>query len=191
MAFIIALGSWAQQNHLTFMGIPINGNINSFILKLSQKGMKLDADANKSLPFGEKMLRGLYLGKNVVLTIRYTPKTKTVYTVEVGFSSESNKIVNSYENDFIEGVKKKYKNNHFVSEDSGRDKIIYIFNTNISNKIDWESVYGILHTEWMTIHAKPKSGYSNLREKIINSIKIYYIDKANSELRDIEISEDI
>lgn len=55
----------------------------------------------------------------------------------------------------------------------------------------WENVVGILKTEWMTIIGKPKAEYSDLKEKIIRSVKIYYIDKLNLERKDDENASDI
>ena len=43
----------------------------------------------------------------------------------------------------------------------------------------------------MTIIGRPKEGYSGLKEKVIRSVKIYYIDKMNTELRDEENASDI
>ena len=189
--FLIVMMSYAQQKHLTFMGIPIDGNINIFAAKIAQKGMKPDVEANKTLPFGERRFHGLYIGRNVTLTVKYTAKTKTVYEVEIGFANENSSIINNFEYDFVEGVKRKYKNSYLIGDEPGRDKTIYIYNTNNFDEFSWERVIGILKTEWMTIHAQPKEGYSDLREKYIYTIKIYYIDKDNTELRDAEVTDDI
>lgn len=37
--FFISISCLAQQRHLTFMGIPIDGTINTFEAKLKSKGM--------------------------------------------------------------------------------------------------------------------------------------------------------
>ena len=76
-------------------------------------------------------------------------------------------------------------------ENSISDKTIYIYNTKGIDNFSWENVIGILKTEWMTIIGRPKEGYSGLKEKIIRSVKIYYIDKMNTELRDEENASDI
>lgn len=192
LLFLLLSTSCLAQQHLSFMGIPINGTINSFELKLKAKGVMPDRESNKSRPYGERMFNGLYLGRKCAILVRYTGKTKTVYGVEIGFSDESPNRVSSFESDFIEGIQKKYKDNHFMSEENGiSDKTIYVYNKEDINNSSWENVIGILKTEWMTIFATPKEGYSDLKEKVIKSVKIYYIDKANTELRDEENASDI
>lgn len=192
LLFLFLSTSCLAQQHLSFMGIPLNGTINSFELKLKAKGVMPARESNKSRPYGESLFKGLYLGRKCAILVRYTGKTKTVYSVEIGFSDENPNRVSSFESDFIEGVKKKYKDNHFISEDGGiSDKTIYVYNKEDINNSSWENVIGILKTEWMTIFATPKKGYSELKEKVIKSVTIYYIDKTNSELREKENTSDI
>ena len=182
----------AQQRHLSFMGIPINGTINSFELKIKAKGVIPDKEINMSLPYGERMYNGTYIGRKCSIKVRYTAKTKTVFGIEIGFSDENQSRVNSFESDFVEGVKKKYKDSHLISEENSiSDKTIYVYNTKGIDNFSWENVIGILKTEWMTIIGRPKEGYSGLKEKVIRSVKIYYIDKMNTELRDEENASDI
>lgn len=189
---LLSVSCLAQKHHLSFMGIPINGTINSFEMKLKAKGVMPNTDINKSLPYGERMYKGVYIGRKCSITVRYTGKTKTVYGIEIGFSDENQNEVNRFESDFIDGVKKKYKESHLISEENGiSDKTIYVYNTKGIDNFSWDNVIGILRTEWMTIFGKPKDGYSGLKEKIIRSVKIYYIDKINTELRDEENVSDI
>ena len=190
--FLLLSTSCLAQQHLSFMGIPINGTINSFELKLKAKGVMPDRESNKSRPYGERLFNGLYLGRKCAILVRYTGKTKSVYGVEIGFSDENPNKVSSFESDFIEGVKKKYKERHWIDEENSiSDKTIYVYNTEDMNNFSWDNVVGILKTEWMTIFATPKEGHSELKEKVIKSVKIYYIDKTNTELRDEENASDI
>lgn len=174
------------------MGIPINGTINSFELKLKEKGVVPDREGNKSRPYGERLFHGVFMGRKCAILVKYTGKTKTVYGVQIGFSDEDPNVVSSFESDFIEGVKKKYKERHLIDkENSIFDKTIYVYDTEGINNYSWESIIGILKTEWMTIFARPKEGHSELKEKIIRSVTFYYIDKKNQELRDVENASDI
>ena len=192
LSLLLSTFCLAQQRHLSFMGIPINGTINSFETKLKAKGVIPDTELNRSLPYGERMYNGTYIGRKCSIKVRYTAKTKTVYGIEIGFSDENQNRVNNFESDFVEGVKKKYKDSHMISEENSvSDKTIYVYNTKGFDNFSWENVIGILKTEWMTIIGRPKEGYSGLKEKIIRSVKIYYIDKLNTELRDEENASDI
>lgn len=170
----------------------MNGTISSFENKLKAKGVIPDTKTNRSLPYGERMYSGTYIGRKCSIKVRYTAKSKTVYGIEIGFSDENQSRVNSFESDFIEGVKKKYKDSYQIFEENSiSDKTIYVHNTTVVENFLWENVIGILKTEWMTIIGRPKDKYSGLEEKIIRSVKIYYIDKMNSELRDEENASDI
>ena len=191
--FLILFSSFSciAQRHLSFMGIPIDGTISSFEIKLKAKGVMPDTEINKSLPYGERMYNGIYIGRKCSIKVRYTGKTKTVYGVEISFSDENQSRVNSFESDFVEGVKKKYKDNHLMGDDNLSDKTIYVYNTTGIENFSWDNVIGIFKTEWMTIFAKPKDEYPDLKKKVIRSVKIYYIDKTNTELRDEENASDI
>lgn len=190
--FLLLSTSCLAQQHLSFMGIPINGTIKSFELKLKAKGLMPDRESNKSRPYGERMFNGLYIGRECTFLVRYTGKTKTVYGIEIRFSDENQNKVIRFESDFIEGVKKKYKGSHLIGEENSiSDKTVYIYNAKDANNYSWDNVVGILKTEWMTIRAIPRESYSDLKEKIISTVTIYYIDKVNTELRDEENASDI
>jgi hypothetical protein len=173
------------------MGIPIDGTINSFEIKLKAKGVMPDTEINKSLPYGERMYKGIYIGRKCSIIVRYTGKTKTVYGIEIALSDENPNVVNSFESDFVEGVKRKYRDRYLLEEENISDKTIYVFNIKGSDNFSWDNTIGILKTRWMTIVGKPKDEYPDLKEKVIRSVKIYYIDKTNTELRDEENASDI
>lgn len=190
--FLLLSTSCLAQQHLSFMGIPINGTINSFELKLKAKGLMPDRESNKSRPYGERMFNGLYIGRKCTFLVRYTGKSKTVYGIEIRFSDENQNKVIRFESDFIEGVKKKYKGSRLIGEENSiSDKTVYIYDAKDANNYSWDNVVGILKTEWMTIRAIPRESYSDLKEKIISTVTIYYIDKVNTELRDEENASDI
>lgn len=188
---LISTTCLSQSKHLTIMGIPINGDINSFGARLSRKGIKPDIQSNKSLPFGERRFHGLYMGKNCAITVRYTAKTKTVYGIEIGFSDEDKNIVDNLVNNFYNGIKEKYKDCYDMIPDDDGKECYYIFNTNKPGLFNWNNLIGILRARRMAILAQPKKGYEYLEDKISYSVMIYYIDRVNLDLKDKELLDDI
>lgn len=68
----------AQNGHLKFMGIPLDGTINEFSAKLAAKGCRVNAIA-KQTPVGVRTFDGVFMGKEALIHIYYTPITKNVY----------------------------------------------------------------------------------------------------------------
>lgn len=78
LAFI-AIGLYAQGDHLRFMGIPLNGTISQFQDKLSGKGVALDRETNKLLPAGTRAFKGTFSGESANIFVYYDVKNKIVY----------------------------------------------------------------------------------------------------------------
>lgn len=74
-------------NHLTFLGIPIDGNIDQFISKMQEKGLTI----NKLTEKGSYVMNmKSFAGRDVeMIVIVPTIKTKKVWKVAVIFNEES------------------------------------------------------------------------------------------------------
>jgi len=72
-----------NMQHLEFMGIPIDGNVDDFVEELKAKGFTYDP--SMSGEEGIVAMKGLFTGKKVSLYVVYTPKTKTVWKIGVYF----------------------------------------------------------------------------------------------------------
>ena len=70
------------QEHFKFQGVPIDGNIHNFVGKMKQLGYEEISRENVTGDEFVYML-GKFTGKDAALYIWYTPKTKTVYLVDV------------------------------------------------------------------------------------------------------------
>lgn len=94
---LMAICSYGQTKHLTIMGIPITGSINTFQQKLLAKNYRLDTKENKSLPVGLRAFKGKFSGNECSLIAYYFPESKTVHKVKVsiGFLKAID-AVNSY-----------------------------------------------------------------------------------------------
>lgn len=80
---ILNAATFAQDEHLSFMDIPIDGTISEFQAKLKEKGIRHDVKGSAELPVGRRMFKGIVEGKKSDIIVSYTKTTKTVYHVKV------------------------------------------------------------------------------------------------------------
>lgn len=76
---LMAIAVQAQVEHLTFMGIPINGSIAQFQSKLQAKGIRYNAAMSKRLQAGCRTYDGMFSGESATIYVYYDTKTKKVY----------------------------------------------------------------------------------------------------------------
>lgn len=75
--------SISAQEHMKFMGIPLNGSIDNFTLKLKTKGVTYDAERSKAAGPGGRIFNGTFMGENATFMVFYNTKSKIVYSVAV------------------------------------------------------------------------------------------------------------
>lgn len=78
ICFFCSTVLYAQNYHLLFLGIPIDGTITEFQEKLEEKGILYDARASKMLSIGLRSFKGDIEGENCNITVFYTKSSKTV-----------------------------------------------------------------------------------------------------------------
>ena len=83
LLFLLSVCSMGQTKHLTIMGIPITGSINSFQQKLLSKNYRLNTRENKFLPVGQREFKGRFSGHECTLRVYYFPDDKIVYKIRV------------------------------------------------------------------------------------------------------------
>lgn len=137
---------------MTFMGIPIDGHINSFTQKIKSKGFTI-APANKHYSNG-RLFIGEFCGEKVLAFACYS-KSKSVYCIEVHFHVRSEVENLQLYNDYIEAVRKKYPDG---KEDWPYTETSYSWSVNNGS-----------------IYIENREDYNG------NKLRITYIDKANSE----------
>ena len=105
---LIALTLYAQNysEHLTFKGIPIEGNMTEFCRKLESKGYTSIGNENNITLF-----TGEFTGQNATVGVVATDDGKSVFAVAVLFdpSGEWNTLVNTY-NYYKDLYTRKYGN---------------------------------------------------------------------------------
>ena len=70
------------EDHMKFMGIPINGQLTTFCQALEKKNFRLDKMYANSARY-----EGLFTGEVAYVIVETTPKTHTVYDVLVAYQN--------------------------------------------------------------------------------------------------------
>ena len=130
---VFAVASFAQTQHLKFMGIPLNGSVQNFQQKLATKGVRLNTLANKTLPTGVRAFKGVFSGNEADIYVHYNSKTKIVYRAKAVIeASNLTHAENLYET-IKDGLISKYENNSFftTSEQEEHESMTFaVFSTN-------------------------------------------------------------
>lgn len=131
IAFLVVMSSYAQQEHLQFMGIPIDGTISSFTKQLKKKGFVKDKLYNivEDSISGYRIFKGSFAGENNVnVVVFYDEKTKLVNNVKVYIKCYSEKEVNKKYESFLSNIKSKYSasivRERLLEEESGKEFVI-------------------------------------------------------------------
>ena len=95
------------QQHLKFMGIPINGSIDNFQQKLASKGIYPSKEMNRNTPFGVRCFTGRFTGKQCNIYVYYTD-SKIVYRAKAVYSEQDEDLVDSYYKEVKDMLDNKY-----------------------------------------------------------------------------------
>ena len=95
LMLLVGIAANAQENHLTFKGIPINGSLNTFVAKLKQKGFSI-VHSEK----GTAMLSGDFAAVKGCTVIVSEHESGVVNRVAVMFPDKENwaMLYNEYSN---------------------------------------------------------------------------------------------
>ncbi len=102
VCLIFAMSIYAQDQHLTFKNIPIDGPLRTFVSKLEQQGFRLDEYSDDRTA---AFLTGNFTGEEATIIVVTTPSTKKVCRVAVFFPKK--KSWHSLKSDYFE-YKKMY-----------------------------------------------------------------------------------
>lgn len=105
----VSLGAQSKSNqHLKFMGIPINGSITNFQNKLIAKGFKYDQAGSKALESPTRIYKGQFAGETAQLFVYYDRDQKFVYRVKVIIQRDSEKQILSMMRMYRKQLVEKY-----------------------------------------------------------------------------------
>ena len=80
---LVCIAILAKADHMSFMGIPIDGSITSFQSQLSSKGFKFIQKSEEG-----RLYKGKFFGETVSVFVYYDNKNKTVNSVLVIFPED-------------------------------------------------------------------------------------------------------
>ena len=85
-AIVLAVSAFAQDQHLKFKGIPIDGTLTNYVKALKNAGYEFICQSPDD---SGAALSGTFTNKDVTILVVTTPKTKTVWKVVVFFEDQN------------------------------------------------------------------------------------------------------
>ena len=115
------------DDHLKFMGIPLDGTITQFQAKLAKKGVAHDVAGSKILPPGCRGFNGTFSGKKANIYVYYDTTSKVVYRAKAVIDYSDKSLCSSDYDYFVSMLSEKYydaeKNE---GKQDGYDAIIFL-----------------------------------------------------------------
>ena len=143
-AFFLCMAASAQQ-HMKFMGIPLDGTIDNFAMKLKAKGITYDAAKSRALGPGGKIYNGTFMGEKATFMVFFNAKSRIVFGVSVELSYSSVELARVPFTNIAEQLVKKYpKAVYGANKDSNGDTNGLTFS--IPNEADTEKIGVIIQT---------------------------------------------
>lgn len=143
-AFCVCLSISAQE-HMKFMGIPLDGTIDNFALKLKAKGITYDAAKSKLISPGSKLYHGTFMGEKATFVVYFNTKSKVVFGVMVDMPYTSTELAFTPFKNISEQLLKKYpKAVYEASRDSDGDTNGFTFH--IPNEAETQRIGVIIQT---------------------------------------------
>ena len=135
----------SAQQHMKFMGIPLDGTIDNFALKLKAKGITYDAAKSRALGPGGKIYNGTFMGEKATFMVFFNAKSRIVFGVSVELSYSSVKLARVPFTNIAEQLLKKYTNAEYgANKDSNGD--INGLTFSIPNETNTEKIGVIIQT---------------------------------------------
>lgn len=97
-----------SAQHMSFLGIPINGSLSSFQNKLANKGFKYNQTESRLAPSGERVFSGTWKGHKALVSVFYNRKTNNVYEVELSIESDDINVIQSMLDKTRKEIEKDY-----------------------------------------------------------------------------------
>lgn len=177
--FVLGLCMAASaQQHMKFMGIPLDGTIDNFALKLKAKGVTYDAAKSKTAGQGCRVFNGTFMGEKATINVAYNPKSKMVFSAAVEMQYPTVESAHIPFLDLTESLQQKYPNTT-PEENRGPDGEFIGLAFNIPDETSGNSIGFILQS------LKTSSFGSGV------SICLIYTDMDNFEKCEAIFNEDL
>ena len=100
ICLIATLSCLAQEGHMKFMGIELNGTISEFQTKLQSKEFVVSKQSSQ-YPNGMRAYDGVFSGENAQIIVWYNPRSKQVYRAKA--------VIERYGKDLVKQLMDKMK----------------------------------------------------------------------------------
>lgn len=178
-ALFICLSISAQE-HMKFMGIPLDGTIDNFALKLKAKGITYDAVKSRAMGPGGKFYNGTFMGEKATFMVFFNAKSRVVFGVSVEMSYSSVELAFTPFKNITEQLVKKYS------------KAVYKANKNSEGDVDGLTFHVPNEDETKRIGVIIQT--LNKPESYLNdncSITLMYTDVENFQKSEAKNNEDL
>ncbi len=109
--FVLCLCMAASaQQHMKFMGIPLDGTVDNFALKLKAKGVTYNAVKSKDAGPGIRVFNGTFVGEDAMIVVFYNNKSKMVYSAAVELQYTTVESARTPFTNITEQLQQKYPN---------------------------------------------------------------------------------
>ena len=105
---MLSVCSFAQNEHIKFMGIPLNGTIQQFHQKLVGRGCKHDVKLSGMMAKGTRAFNGSFAGNKATIFVYYDENTNIVYRAKAVIDCSGEGIRDSQFNDIKNLLDTKY-----------------------------------------------------------------------------------
>ncbi len=176
-ALCLCMAASAQQ-HMKFMGIPLDGTIDNFALKLKAKGVTYDTAKSKTAGQGCRVFNGTFMGEKATINVAYNPKSNMVFSAVVEMQYPTVESAHIPFLNLTESLQQKYPNTT-PEENKGPDGEFIGLAFNIPDETSGNSIGFILQS------LKTSSFGSGV------SICLMYTDMDNFEKCEAIFNEDL
>ena len=168
----------SAQQHMKFLGIPLDGTVENFTLKLKAKGVTYDAAQSKAAGAGIRIFNGTFMGEKATFVVFYNPKSKIVFSAVAELYYPTVESAHTPFVNLTESLKQKYPD-ATCKENTGPDGKADGLAFDIFDETSDERIGFILQTLKV-----PGSGYGI-------SICLTYTDMDNFQKSEAILSEDL
>lgn len=173
----LSLICFAQNDHLTFAGIPINGTIDQFQKKLEAKGYTYDEDFSRNTPKGMRLFNGEMLNKKITVGVNYNVSSKIVYRVKVLFDELTEEQAKRIYNQIASLLIQKYETSYSVEGEEDGFPVTRICPMISDEQLYADDKYSHSLGEIQIYYDKNDSSYTTY--PYIYTVHIGYIDRLN------------
>lgn len=167
----------SAQQHMKFMGIPLDGTITTFTTKLQAKGVKISPNNSKS-GAGCRWFVGSFFGQSAEIYVYYNPTTKIVYRAKAVIERDKFEQLKNIYDEISTSIDSKYLGRH--KEDTYEGKVSIHYDIDLETSADYyEGSIDLFFTD------------NGLTYYTTYYLHIDYYDEANRRKHERSINNDI